>query len=32
MDLNEIQIRELKIAVRLNEQGWDVDSRSHVIP
>jgi len=32
MDLNENQTRKLKIDVLLKEQGWDVDSRSHVIP
>ncbi|WP_245618869.1 DEAD/DEAH box helicase family protein [Methanogenium cariaci] len=32
MDLNENQTRKQKIDVRLKEQGWDVDSRSHVIP
>jgi len=32
MDLNEIQTRKLKIDVLLREQGWDVGSRSHIIP
>ncbi|WOF16119.1 DEAD/DEAH box helicase [Methanoplanus sp. FWC-SCC4] len=32
MDLTENQTRKLKIDVLLREQGWDVDSRSHVVP